>query len=132
MRMDMVARAREIFDADRFATEAAGIYLTEAAPGRAVCAVEIAPKHLNAHGAVMGGVLFTLADYAFAVAANLDQPPTVSLSAQIAFLAAPRGKRLTAEAQCVRQGRHAGFYAVGIVDDGGQPVARVSIQGYRG
>jgi acyl-CoA thioesterase len=130
--MDMLERARTIFAADRFATEAAGIFLTEATPGRAVCAVEIAPRHLNAHGAVMGGVLFTLADYAFAVAANLDQPPTVSLSAQIAFVAAPRGTRLTAEAVCVKQGRHAGFYEVTVADDGGKVVARISIQGYRG
>jgi len=36
----------------------------------AICSLTLEAKHKNALGAVMGGVYFTLADFAFAVASN--------------------------------------------------------------
>ena len=81
---------QEIFRGDRFASEM-GAEILEAEQGRARCALTIGPGHRNAAGGVMGGVLFTLADFAFAVAANYSRMNTVSLGSQIAYLSGVKG-----------------------------------------
>lgn len=81
---------RTNFFADCFATQVLGAVIEEARAQYARCSFTIEPKHLNAVGTVMGGAIFTLADFAFAVASNTDNAPTVSLSSQISFLALPR------------------------------------------
>ncbi len=121
-------RAR--FSADRFATEALGAVIDEAEDGRAVCSVRLGPIHKNAVGGVMGGVSITLADFAFAVAANAWGKPTVSLDSHIQYIAAPRGDTLSAEARRVREGRSACFYEVLVRDGEGNLAARVSITGF--
>ena len=68
--MDWLTTAREIFSHDIYATETTGIVIEEAEPGHAVCSFSIDKRHLNAHNRVMGGAIFTLADFAFAIAAN--------------------------------------------------------------
>ena len=47
-----------------------GIELLEISPGYAKAKLEVEEKHLNALKTVQGGVLFTLADIAFAAAIN--------------------------------------------------------------
>ena len=61
-----IEEVRKLFGNDRFATEACGCRVLEASRGHAVCAFDIAPIHLNAMGNVMGGAIFTLADFALA------------------------------------------------------------------
>ncbi|MDO4740469.1 MAG: PaaI family thioesterase [Eubacteriales bacterium] len=122
---------REKYKADRFAIEAAGAQIDSCEEGRAVCSLEIGPLHVNGHGMVMGGVSFTLADFAFAVACDAMRTKTVTLSSSVQFLSAPKGKRLVAEARCVREGRSACFYSVSVRDDLGRHVAEVSITGHR-
>ena len=58
---------REFFAKDRFATDN-GATIEEVDDGYAKCSLEIQPHHLNAANTVMGGAIFTLADFAFAVA----------------------------------------------------------------
>ena len=62
--------AKFFFQQDKFATCAAGIVLKELDENGAVCTMTITDNHLNAVGSVMGGALFTLADFGFAAAAN--------------------------------------------------------------
>ena len=57
----------------------------------AKCTLEVQERHRNAMGAVMGGVYFTLADFAFAVAANWQEIGTVSLHSDIAYLGTAKG-----------------------------------------
>ena len=121
---------RDFFGHDLFATQACGCQVMEAARGHAVCEFEIGPTHVNAQGNVMGGAIFTLADFAFAVAANLNHLPTVAQSAQITFLAPGRGSLLRAEAVCVRHGRTASFYRVDVTDENGGLVASVTTNGF--
>ena len=78
----------------------------------------------------MGGAIFTLADFAFAVAANCGGRLTVSLSSQINFIAAPKGGRLFAKAQCIKSGRHTCFYSVEITDNEARKVAEATVTGY--
>lgn len=128
--MTELEQARARFAADRYATEATGIELEAVGEGFARCGLTLNTRHVNAAGGVMGGVLFTLADFAFAVAANHRLPTTVSLSCQIAFLRAPHGKRLSAEARCVRRGRSTCYYQVDITDEQGDLAATVGISGF--
>lgn len=120
---------RKFFEKDRFAAEA-GAQIDEAEDGHAICSLDVVPSHLNAGQAVMGGVLFTLADFAFAVAANYAGSLTVTLNSQISFLRPPRGKRLIAEATCISKGKSVCFYEITITDDQGTLAAKVSVSGY--
>ena len=57
--------AREYFKGDRFATNS-GMLLDELGEDYAVCSMTLNEGHRNANGGIMGGVIFTLADLAFA------------------------------------------------------------------
>ena len=123
--------AKTFFENDLFATKAAGIVLEELDESHCLCTMKIAPIHLNAAGSVMGGALFTLADFSFAAASNFSHPGTVTLSSQIEFLSAAKGTCLTALTRPVKEGRHACFYETVITDDAGVKVAVVNATGYR-
>lgn len=121
---------RKLFEKDRFATEN-GAVIEEIGDHSARCSLQITDRHRNALGAVMGGASFTLADFAFAVAANWQNPGVVSLSSDIAYLGVAKGERLIAEAVCVKNGRTTGYYRVDVCDELGNPVAAVTTIGYR-
>ena len=114
---------------DRFAA-AMGAEILEARPGYARCGLALGELHRNAAGGVMGGVTFTLADFAFAVAANCEKLATVSLSSQIAYLSRPKGERLIAVANRVKEGRSTCYYTVDVTDELGTPVAQVTTTGF--
>lgn len=128
--MTNLERAREYFAKDIFSTQLMGTEIVDVEDGYARCSLALCKKHMNAEGSVMGGVLFTLADFAFAVAANLNQSPTVSLSCQIAFLSPPRGKMLIAEAKRIRSGYSTCYYNVEVTDENGNIVTEVGVTGF--
>lgn len=82
-------RSKRSFADDRFATEN-GAVIEEIGDGYAKCSVKLERKHKNAMGGVMGGVYFTLADFAFAVASNHEKMGVVSISSNIVFSVRPR------------------------------------------
>ncbi len=125
-----LAWARETFANDRFATEAAGVVIEEAADQVCRCSMKITPVHRNAAGGVMGGAMFTLADLTFAVAANFGGRMTVSISSNISFIGPCKGEVLYSTAKCVKAGRSTCFYEVDIVDDLGNKVAVVTFTGF--
>jgi len=57
------------FQNDRFAMDL-GIQIEQIGAERTVCTLRLVPGHMNADHVAQGGVLFTLADFTFAVAAN--------------------------------------------------------------
>lgn len=122
---ELNAWAQACFANDRYATEATGIAIEEVRQedrnGFARCSLQLNQCHRNARGSVMGGVFFTLADFAAAIAMNLPFAPEdlqwVSLSSSISFLSQPKGGRLTAETRCVRHGRTTCLYEVEIKED---------------
>ena len=131
--MDRTNEARRFFAADIYATETTGIVIDHAEGNYARCTLDVLPCHMNANGTVMGGVLFTMADFAFAVAANYGETPdTVSVSANIQYLHPARGPRLVSETKCVKDGRSLCVYEVTITDEEqGRPVAKSVITGLR-
>ena len=129
--MDCLKDARERFKEDLYATEAAGIVIEAADINYAKCSMEIKRIHKNAANAVMGGAIFTLADFTFAVAANTGNPLTVTQTSQIMFLGAAKGSVLTAEAKCIKSGKRACYFSVDVYDDLSTHIATVSVTGCR-
>ena len=120
---------RNIFANDRFATEN-GAVIDSVGDHTATCSLTVTPHHKNAMNALMGGVAFTLADFAFAVASNWQKPGTVSLNSSITFLGTPKGSRLSATAVCVKNGRSTCCYRIDVSDELGTPVAAVTTTGF--
>ncbi len=130
MCMKSIEEIREFFAKDAFATNAGG-YIEEVGDNYSVCSMPVDERHVNAVGNVMGGVYFTLADFAFAVATNHEKPNVVSLDSTINFLGIAKGKKIFAKAECVKDGRTTCVYVVTITDEGGKEVARVTTTGYK-
>ena len=122
---------QDAFSADKFATEACGAYILDAREGYAKCAFDITAIHRNAASEVMGGALFTLADFALAVACNIGEQPTVSISNTIQFMSASKGSRLFAECEVEKSGRSLGFYNVRVTDDHNKLIAIMTATCYR-
>lgn len=120
-----------VFANDRFATEAAGCRVVEGARGRAVCEMVLEDVHKNAMDNVMGGAIFTLADFALAICCNIGEEPTVSVDSSISFFRSTKGAKLTATAICDKPGRHLGFYTVLVEDDLGKAIAKMTATCYR-
>ena len=79
----------------------------------------------------MGGAVFTLADFALAIASNVGAPPSVSVSSAIDYMSASRGTRLIATCNADKSGRRLGFYTTDVTDDTGRRIARVTTTVYR-
>lgn len=128
--METIEEVREFFAKDRFAMEN-GAVIEEIGEHYAKCSIALTDRHRNALGAVMGGVHFMLADFAFAVAANWQQVGVVSLNSSIAYLGAVRGEKLIATAKSLKEGRNTNFYEISLEDELGSQVAVVSTTGFR-
>lgn len=124
-------KAREFFDGDFYATKATGIVIEEVGEHFARCSFEISRNHQNAYGGVMGGAIFTLADYTFAVSSNFNQPQTVSISSQINFIGMAKGKKLISESHLIKDGRSTCLYEINISDELGTKVAFATFTGMK-
>lgn len=124
-------KARKFFDGDFYATKATGIVIEEVGELFARCSFEISRNHQNAYGGVMGGAIFTLADYTFAVSSNFNQPQTVSISSQINFIGMAKGKKLISESHLIKDGRSTCLYEINISDELGTKVAFATFTGMK-
>lgn len=122
--------ARAFFSRDRFATEN-GIVLDALDDTRAVASLTLGPRHRNAFGGVMGGAIFTLADFAFAALTNGPGRLTVAQQVSVNYLAAPRGDRLVATARRRKDGRSSCVVVVDVADDTGRDVAQFVGLGFK-
>jgi acyl-CoA thioesterase len=105
------------------ASRGLGIELIEQGEGRAVTRMTVREDMLNGHAMAHGGLIFTLADTAFACACNSFGPVTVAASADIVFVAPARGGDvLVAEAVLRTRFGRAGLYDV-TVRRGGDVIA---------
>ncbi len=129
--MTELDEAKSRFKEDIFASEVTGIVIDEVGENFAACSLELKPCHLNAAGAVMGGVTYTLADFTFAVAANHRGPLTVTADAHIRYFSAVRGSRLLSRARLIKDGKRSCFYDIDVYDDLGTHVACLSVTGVK-
>ena len=125
------ACAEALLSRDR-ASRQLGIQLLDVGPGSARLSMLVTQDHLLGYGTCHGGLLFTLADSAFAVACNTYDQATVASGCSIDFLApAQAGDRLVATAvEQSRRGR-TGLYDVRIDNQQGQLIALFRGRAYR-
>ena len=107
-----------------------GIRLTRVAPGEADAELEITSDMLNSRNVVQGGAIMTLADFAFAGAANAMGRTTVSTGVITNFLRPGSGKKLVAHAKKIHHGKKTCLYQVDVVNDEGKLVASVNVTGF--
>ena|ERR1700722_5575864 len=100
-----------------------GIELADYGDGWARAQMTVRNDMVNGHGICHGGVIFALADTAFAYACNSWGPVTVAAGAEIAFIAPGRsGDLLIAEARVRARYGRSGIYDV-TVTRGDRPIA---------
>ena len=125
-----IEEANAYFSCDRFATEN-GITLDELDDEHAVTSMTLSPRHRNAFGGVMGGAIFTLADFAFAALTNDRERVTVAQQVSISFLSAAKGERLVATARYRKDGRNSCVVNVDVADDKGRDIAQFVGTGFK-
>ncbi len=127
--MTDLEQAREFFLKDRYAMVTTGIEIDAVGERYARCSLKLDERHKNATGQVMGGALFTLADFVFAVATNFKQPVTVTTTSQISYLGVAKGDVLYGESRLLKDGKRVCFYEIVITDNLGNAVATVASSG---
>lgn len=123
-------KAREIFAKDRYAA-LSGIDIIEAGKGYCRTRLVIEDKHLNAANVVQGGAIFTLADFAFAVASNSHGQLALAINVNISFLRAKSSGTLYATATEVGDPKQLGAYDVLVTDEQDAVIARFNGMVYR-
>ena len=129
--MTLLEKIKEIYKQDRFATKVTGVELVDVGKNYAKTKMVISPDHRNVVGQVMGGAIFTVADFAFAVASNIGAPETISTDSHIVFMNAAKGDTLYAEAECLKAGRRACTFCIHVTDNLGINVAQMTMMGMR-
>jgi len=118
------------FEKDLFA-KSSGIELSEVLPGYAKAVMKITEDHLNAVGVVQGGAIFTLADFAFAVASNSRGKVALAINAEISFFKSVSRGTLTAEAREISLHNKLGTYLIDVSNENGERIAHFKGTVYR-
>ncbi len=108
-----------------------GIEMMDASPGYARVKMDIQPYHLNGVGIVHGGAIFTLADFAFAIAANSHDQVAVAINISIAYIKAVKDGTLYAEARELSINPKLGVYQVDVFHADKELVASFQGMAYR-
>ena len=111
------------------ASQALGISLLFVGDQQATLGLTLAPHHLNSRGIAHGGVIFTLADSAFAYASNSSGESAVSQANSITYLAPARlGDALTAQARLISRVGRSAIYDISVQDGKGAMLALMRAQ----
>jgi len=112
-----------LFSRDR-ASQALGMRIVEMRPGACRVTMPVRADMLNGHRLCHGGIVFALADSAFAFACNSYDRNTVGATASVDFLAPAReGDELQAQAtELWRTGRN-GIYEITVTNQRNERIA---------
>ncbi len=117
------AVAARMYELDN-AARGLGIIVDMVRPGHSRARMTVREDMLNSHRICHGGMLFLLADTAFAYACNAENKATVASSCTISFVAgANLGEQLTAIASERHRGGRTGIYDIEVTDRAGDIVA---------
>ena len=123
-RREIAKRCAEAMYAEDAASKALGIGIDVREPGGAVAHMTVRDDMVNGFGVCHGGLLFTLADTAFAFACNGYDDRTFAAAAAIDFMRpALLGDELRALAREDYRGSRSGFYTVEVRNQRGELVA---------
>jgi acyl-CoA thioesterase len=123
--LETARRSAEVMLGSDAASRTLGIELVDVGPGRARMRMRVTESMVNGHAIAHGGLVFTLADSAFAVACNSHGTVTVAAGADVEFVAPGRlGDVLLAEAVERRRYGRSGLTDVTVTrEDDGSVVA---------
>ena len=122
--LQIARQAAERMFANDAASQQLGIQIDIPAAGEAVATMTVTEHMLNGHAICHGGLVFTLADTAFAFACNGYNVTTVSSGGRIDFLRpAKAGDVLSAHARERHRGRRQGVYDVAVRNQHGRDIA---------
>jgi len=125
------ATATAMFSRDR-AAQALGMKIVRVQPGAALLTMTVRGDMVNGHHICHGGMIFSLADTAFAYACNSYNKNTVASACHIDFLApAKEGDTLEAEAVERSAAGRTGVYDISVRVAGGKTVALFRGKSYR-
>ena len=125
------ATAEAMYARDR-AAQALGLKIVRVQPGASLLTMAVRGDMVNGHHICHGGLIFTLADSAFAYACNSYNKNTVASACHIDFLApAKEGDILEAEAVEQSLSGRTGVYDVTIRTRSGKVVALFRGKSYR-
>jgi acyl-CoA thioesterase len=121
---------KAFFTNDAWAKET-GVELMEVSTGRSKVWMKIEKRHVNGHGSVHGGAIFTLADTAFALASNSHGIPAAAINAHISYVKSATAGTLYAEATESSLSPKIATYSVIITNDNGEKIALFEGMVYR-
>ncbi len=124
----MITILKEYFKKDYFAMDLLGITIEKAEGGVCECSLKKRKDLLNANGVMQGGALYTLGDFAFAVAAASSGKMAVTSSVTINYIKAGKGDEFRAVATPLNIGNKIHYYEVAVYD-GELIVAKMSVVG---
>ena len=123
---DRAKRAAQTMWASDRASPWFGMALDAVGPGWARLSLTVEPHHCNGHGICHGGVIFSLADSAFAFACNSYNQNAVAQHNTISFIAPGQaGDVLTAEARETNRTGRSGIYDVRVTRVDGTVLAEM-------
>jgi len=100
-----------------FFGEFVGVQIVDVKDGYAKASLKITKDHTNFHGVAHGGVIFTLADCAFAEAVNFGERIAVAIQVSINYLSPSKeGDILTAEATRISESRKISLYHIKVTN----------------
>ena len=116
---------------DKFA-ELIGIRVDKNENGEAVLSLEIKEHHLNGVDTAQGGCIFTLADYAFALASNSDRRISVALNLSTHFINPARlGDVLTTWVREISRRRVISIYEITVLNQDEKVIATFTATAYK-
>ncbi|MDJ0969510.1 MAG: hydroxyphenylacetyl-CoA thioesterase PaaI [Kiloniellales bacterium] len=121
---ELAERCAEAMWRDDQASQALGMSLDAVGPGTATLSMTVTDSMINGHEICHGGLIFTLADSAFAFACNAYNKVTVAQHCSVTFLAPARlGDRLTARAEERSLNGRSGIYDIRVDNQDGKAIA---------
>lgn len=123
---ERAAKSAEAMWAGDEASKWVGMQIDAVDEGEATLSMTVQKHHCNGHAICHGGVIFSLADSAFAFACNSRNQSTVAQHNMISFIAPGKtGDRLTAHAREVSLTGRSGIYDVKVTTQDGNLIAEM-------
>ncbi len=123
-------KQRERMLADKFICGVLGAELTETGVGTARAELILRSEHMNGVGVCQGGVLFSLADFAFAAACNYAEEPVVGIEASISYCKSVKTGKIIAEAKEIARTRTTAVAEMRVTDEAGTLLCVARGRGY--
>ena len=99
--------------------------------GTVTVRLDLSDGHNNSGGRVMGGAIFTIADFAYAATIYANEMYSTAINCSMEYLSAGKGSYLTAVGRLDKAGRNIIFGGADVFDENGRMVARMEVQSFR-